>query len=137
MSLHTIVYISYATCNFSSTELRDLLQFARDHNRGEDITGLLLFHDGRFLQVLEGEQAVLEDLMGNIEADPRHRRIARLVDKPIDQRMFADWSMGFLDISSEEARGLDGYSNFLSWEDPADLPDDPLTWLFAFRRFIL
>ncbi len=137
MALHTIVYMSYATRPFSTDELKDLLHLARDANRNIDVSGLLLYHDGRFLQVVEGEQAVLEDLMGKIEADPRHRRLARLVDKPIEQRMFADWSMGFLDISSEEARGLDGYSNFLSWEDPEDLPDDPLTWLFAFRRFIL
>ena len=137
MALHTIVYMSYATQNFSSQDLRDLLEFARDHNRDEDISGLLLYHEGRFLQVLEGEQGAVEGLMGNIEADTRHRRVTRVVDKPAQQRMFADWSMGYLDISADEASELDGYSHFLKMGEPEELPDDPLTWLFAFRRFIL
>lgn len=136
MALHSIVYMSYANREFSTQELKELLKVARERNMGLDVSGLLLYHEGRFLQVIEGEQEVLENLMARIEADPRHRRLTRLVDRAVDRRLFAEWSMGFLDISPDEAKELEGYSQFLEWEDPEDLPDDPLTWLFAFRRFI-
>lgn len=80
---------------------------------------MLLYHEGSFLQVLEGAAENVEMLFERIGRDPRHRRVMVLLRRSIDARQFQDWSMGFVDVKSVAA-GLPGYSDFLQHgNDPA------------------
>jgi len=54
MKLIQLIYVSAATNRFNPAELRELLRLARLKNQQLDVTGMLLYHEGSFLQVLEG-----------------------------------------------------------------------------------
>jgi len=62
-------------------------------NRLADTTGLLLAHDGWFLQALEGPETEVRQLMGQIQRDPRHRDVRVISAAPAESRLFKDWNM--------------------------------------------
>lgn len=112
------VYISQATQPFTSEELTELLRKARENNSKLGVTGLLLYQDGVFMQALEGSEEAVTSLVNRIEADPRHRRMMKLLSGHQTERQFPDWSMGFRDLNAPELRRVPGYSDFL--EQPLD-----------------
>ena len=109
-----LIYTSEAKNNFSPGELQNLLLTARRNNDRDAITGMLLYEDGTFLQVLEGENEVIESTYQRIAADKRHHKIMLIARFEIDHRSFHDWEMGFFDASGGKLLQLPGYSNFLS-----------------------
>ncbi len=72
---------------------------ARARNKAIGVTGMLLFHDGTFLQALEGEQRAVNEVFASVQSDARHRDIAVLHRGPgFEQRVFGDWPLGFADF---------------------------------------
>ncbi len=69
---------------------------------------MLLFVEGSFFQVLEGHPEKIEIILGFISADPRHTRISRIIEEPIAERSFAEWSMGYADVSRHDLRAIAG-----------------------------
>lgn len=108
-----VIYASAGRQLFSSQQLTDLLAKARSKNQGLGVTGLLLYHRGSFLQVLEGEESVVSALFERIAKDPRHDRCMVIKRSVVAERSFADWSMGFVEISTAVAARLDGFNSFL------------------------
>ena len=108
MSLYHLVYQSQALAPFTDAELAALLLRWRDHNRLMHVTGLLLHSpDGRFLQILEGEDADVRQLYyQHILSDPRHHQCRVLGEGSCAERSFADWSMGFRIAQEKELRAL-------------------------------
>ena len=111
--LISLVYLSAATVWFSNQDLTDLLAKARENNSKLGVSGMLLFKEGNFLQVLEGESSTVIALFKKISKDPRHRKVVALSQAPIHQKDFPDWSMGFKKYNSGEKILLPGYTNFL------------------------
>jgi len=94
-----IVYVSAAANPMTTEQLKALLAKARVRNATHSVTGMLLYHDGSFLQVLEGHEADVDPILASIQRDPRHTSTRILHRGAIVQREFPDWSMGFLDTS--------------------------------------
>jgi hypothetical protein len=113
-SLFFLVYVSSAVRPFSRPDLEDLLATSRKNNAELGITGMLLYKDGNFMQVLEGEEEPVRALYDKIGDDPRHRGEITLREGFAEGRQFADWSMGFRDLESREVRDTPGYSEFLN-----------------------
>jgi hypothetical protein len=113
MAMITLVYVSFATKPVSDDELRDILKVARENNKSLDITGMLLYQDGFFIQALEGEEAAVTTLYDKIKTDPRHRNVLQVYRQTIKNRSFTDWSMGFNKFDSGSLEELDGYTDFL------------------------
>lgn len=99
-NLVTLVYFSHARRSLDETALLDLLIVARRNNQRSGITGMLLYHDGNFVQVLEGPKAAIEAIFERISVDPAHDGIVSTDIVPIKERQFGDWSMGFLPIAA-------------------------------------
>lgn len=91
--LSTLTYQSRAVAPFSEAELHALLQSAQARNKAADITGLLIYDDGRFFQCLEGPAHSLEALWNAIRQDPRHTDVECLGNSPTTKRFFAGWDM--------------------------------------------
>ena len=108
--MFTLVYASTATKRFSSEELLELLRHPREKNVTRDITGLLLYKQGAFMQALEGEEAAVRALYVRICNDPCHHDLITLVATPITQRQFADWSMGFENLNGWDVSSTPGYN---------------------------
>ncbi|MBK8232007.1 MAG: BLUF domain-containing protein [Candidatus Eisenbacteria bacterium] len=113
-NLYYIVYVSTATRLLGEAELRELLRKAQVANAERDITGLLLYHDGDFIQTLEGPRDAVETLFAKIAGDPRHRRVIRLMHGPLAKRQFPNWSMGLRRISDLSAEDARHFSDFLT-----------------------
>jgi len=126
-----LVYSSSATIPFDAAALRELLTRARAHNTAAGVSGVLLHVDGSFLQVLEGEPAPVHWLLARIEADRRHKRVLKLVERDITERNFPDWSMGFFDASGHAASVI-GYRTTTGF---ADLMGDTATLLRVVTDF--
>jgi hypothetical protein len=110
----SLVYVSSATQLFSEDDLKALLQQSRDNNTRLGITGMLLYKDGNFMQVLEGPDDALTSLYAKIQHDPRHHGILQLTHQQIKVREFASWSMGFRNLKDVNLQQTPGYSTFLN-----------------------
>jgi hypothetical protein len=112
--VYHLIYVSSAVNLFSDEKLRELLEVSRRNNGARDVTGMLLYIDGNFLQVLEGEKDNVLGTYQRISNDSRHRGVITLLQGDIDKRDFAEWSMGFHKVDKESGPALPGYSDFLS-----------------------
>jgi hypothetical protein len=97
-----LIYSSEATPGLAAAELEEMLAESRIRNQVYGITGVLLFVEGAFLQILEGERDDVLGLMERIERDPRHRGVKVFYEQEVDERAFASWSMAYLSPSAEE-----------------------------------
>lgn len=109
-----VVYASAATVMFKPEDLDALLRRSRDKNAARNISGMLLYHEGSFLQVLEGEADAVDALYEQISMDRRHGGVIRMLRAEIEERTFGEWSMGFVDTKGLDPDTLDGFSGMLS-----------------------
>jgi hypothetical protein len=131
--MNQVVYSSAAVAPFSETQLTELLARARTKNERLGVSGMLLYHEGSFLQVLEGDASVLESLFTAIAADKRHHRVVALLKREVDERHFADWRMGFASMKNLPAN-LPGYSDYLRLRgDPVEGANAAVRLMAAFR----
>jgi len=104
-----LIYISSATNWPSTSDLKDLLQQSRERNLKKNITGMLLYDNATYMQVLEGDSTDVHDIYNSIMRDPRNFGNVVLVEETIEQRDFPDWSMGFRDLNDCKAEELPGF----------------------------
>lgn len=135
--IYYLVYASAARKPFSKTDLIELLTQAREKNRRLGITGLLLYRDGDFIQLLEGPKDAVKALYDAIDRDPRHVGSMVMAEGEREERLFADWSMGFRDLADQEVQATPGYSPFMNSpriaQRLAPQPDECLQLLALFR----
>ncbi len=137
VSLYRLVYRSKSRVEMHEQALAALLRQARLHNQTANLTGLLLYSRGRFLQVLEGPEPALSVLYARIQTDPQHQEVELLAYGPAPARAFPDWRMGF---TSNDASFFKQLTGFLPLADAPGLtahPSEELARLlrdFAQRR---
>ena len=107
-----LVYVSRAVGQLDVEELDTILATARRNNAALDITGMLLYHEGSFIQVLEGEQAAVEALYEKISVDARHENAYVVLRTEVDTRAFDQWSMGYKRATTLE-EVPEGFHHFL------------------------
>jgi len=118
-----IVYISTAVHLMTDGELVAILNSARQNNEKNNLTGVLLYSEGIFIQALEGPDDSVEKTFNNkIAPDPLHKNIIKLLDQSVSGRDFAEWSMGFPMAMSGDAKELAGY--ILSTDKSLNLHSD-------------
>ena len=110
MRLKTLTYTSRARLDLGNEELAEIHETARHLNALDGITGLLLFDGGRFLQIVEGSEEAVDNLVERLRMDPRHTAFEVRDERYVEQRSFPDWSMdlvrvtaGYLDARDEVA----------------------------------
>jgi hypothetical protein len=107
--MHQLIYLSQATRPLSAKALTCLLDQARQANERQHLTGALVYGNKRFIQLLEGEQAMLEQAYARISRDPRHQYLCRVADYPLTARQFADYPLAFQPLSPAQFAYLAGY----------------------------
>lgn len=138
-TLFRIVYVSSAVSSFTPEELLALLKRARPRNMAAQVTGLLLYHDGNFMQCLEGPEPQVKATHARILNDPRHHGCITLIKAPVTDRLFSDWSMAFRNIAASEATAIPGFSDFLSRSERSEslrTSHNALHLLHSFRERI-
>ncbi len=115
MALIHLIYVSSARQDLDTPGLDGILDSSVRHNTPQHVTGMLLYASGSFMQVLEGEEAAVDETFSRIEKDPRHTAIVVIDRAPITQRDFDHWSMGFRRLDAEDAKHHPGYAPFFEW----------------------
>jgi hypothetical protein len=104
MAVRQVLYVSSGVKKFTDAEIDEILEKARLNNTDSGVTGVLFYLEGNFLQLLEGEEAVLAETYARIKSDSRHRGLTQLISETVDERSFPDWKMGFRAITASEMR---------------------------------
>ncbi len=132
--LYAVLYVSLASQPMGKVELDKLAEQARVFNRMHGITGCLLYFNGSFMQMIEGERKRIEDLMERIRRDPRHHSLEVIFAGRIQRRAFPDWSMGLRDLEQiRQTRQLQGgQGNRLNLLDLAQDPHICYNFMLAF-----
>lgn len=105
-ALHTIAYVSTATHLLSVAALDALLADARAFNLARGITGVLLYHEGNFMQCIEGPPEALREVYARICRSPQHKDIIELLNQSTLERSFSDWHMGLTHATASELLSL-------------------------------
>jgi hypothetical protein len=106
-----LIYASAAATVFTKDDLQTLLLRARKKNHAAGISGMLVYDQGSFLQVLEGPLSAVTEVYAAIAADRRHKNLNILFKDTIDAKEFEEWAMGFADPQSS-ARALEGFLDY-------------------------
>jgi len=130
------IYASIAVPQFKEDELPMLLEGARRANAEHGVTGMLLYVEGSFFQVLEGEADAVDATYTRITRDPRHTQVTLIIREPIAQRDFSNWTMGFAVVDRLETGQLDGENDFFTKSSCVDVldPGRAKKLLAAFRN---
>jgi Sensors of blue-light using FAD len=94
MMLVRLMYASRAVPAVDQEELLSILKKSKANNHKSGVTGALCFSEGIFMQVLEGGRNAVNQLYNRIAADSRHHDVVLLCYEEIEERRFAGWSMG-------------------------------------------
>ncbi|MFI3119805.1 MAG: BLUF domain-containing protein [Methylococcaceae bacterium] len=108
-----LTYASTAVTDFSPEKLVALLKICRINNITKNITGILLYAQGTFFQVLEGDEVAVDAIFEAIKKDKRHKDVTLIEQLPITERLFPYWSMGFDKLEAKELSEMEGFSHFL------------------------
>ena len=86
--MYELIYTSVGIKEFSDSELFELLNQARTNNEMHDITGMLVYKDREFAQILQGDEQKVRRLYENIIKDDRHTNVKLFYESIIQERTF-------------------------------------------------
>lgn len=112
-NLFALTYLSRATRDLLPEELDAILLQARLFNAAEQVTGVLLYGDDRFFQLLEGSETSVRTVFDRLSRAQAHTGIRVLSQGPIAERFFGSWHMGF---TRSPISAMQDLSQF-AWED--------------------
>ena len=122
MALIQLIYVSSSTQDLSESELDRILATSVRNNSAQGITGILLYSQGNFMQILEGEEDDVQATFDRVCQDTRHDNIFMLSREPRAQRQFGNWKMGFHRLTPADATAHPEYAHlFANGFDPEQL----------------
>ena len=100
MDLKSLTYTSLAKLDLTAEDLNAIHRTARELNSLDGITGLLVFNGTHFLQIIEGTDQAINDLVERLRRDPRHGGFEIRDERRVDARSFPDWSMELVRVNA-------------------------------------
>jgi len=132
MNLTSVTYTSLASLDLQEADLEDIHRSARDQNALDGITGLLVFNGTHFLQIIEGAEQAIEDLVERLRRDPRHTGFEIRDRRKVDTRGFPDWSMELVRVKASYFEARDTIADRI----PGGVPDAIKARLFRMTELI-
>ncbi|UOQ77269.1 BLUF domain-containing protein [Hymenobacter sp. 5516J-16] len=86
--MHHLLYLSSATRSYDESHLLALHTQMHRTNQATGVSSLLLYGQGHFLQLLEGEHATLQQMLARIQRDVRHHELTPLFHYQCPERCF-------------------------------------------------
>lgn len=99
--LFTWIYMSRSLQACDVAELDVMAARFAKLNEEREVTGVLMKVGDHFVQVLEGREQTLLDLVGSILKDERHTDFRTLHRGPIRERRFPKWSMRMMHLDRQ------------------------------------
>jgi hypothetical protein len=95
-----LVYCSSAVESVGEIEVKDIWDTANQFNSEHEISGCLMFHNGQFLQLLEGDETIVKQLYAKIQEDSRHFDCKLMSTGTKDVRTFSCWGMAYCNLKN-------------------------------------
>lgn len=106
--IERIIYESRATGSTSSLlNMAAILSVSQRNNDRDGLSGILAAHGDRYIQVVEGPSGAIDQLLGRLAVDRRHKEILIVDRRPIGTRLFGEWSMANARFTPEISGTLD------------------------------
>lgn len=102
MPLFRLIYTSRTTDKLSLADFRSVIERSAARNRESGITGMLVFGNGHFLQILEGARSAVTATFLRIAKDARHTQLEILDVSEIIERRFSSWGMQLVCLSHSQ-----------------------------------
>ncbi len=116
---HAISYVSTANPNLNKKDVANLFKEVNEFNKNHDITGVLLFAETNFFQLIEGEKKEIMSLYSRIKNDSRHNNIIKFVDRPVEIPAFDGYISRFVtDTTKLNSSNLKSYLHHIDVLDP-------------------
>lgn len=116
--MRQLVYIS-SMRRQAAVDPAAILAQSRRNNARARVTGLLFFDGKRFLQALEGDDALVDATFARIQQDERHHALVVLSNREVETREFGEWAMAFNVPGDGDADALDRVAKLTANADPA------------------
>lgn len=133
MYLTRLMYFSTANSSVDAN-VEQILDSARTFNKTEDVSGVLWFDGDIFIQVLEGQREAVSRTYHRIAADKRHQDIELVECVAIDERLFGDWTMGYLAATKANRAKILKYSGHSDMRPREMSPGSMLKFLLALEE---
>lgn len=93
--MHLLMYTSEYVGNFNRIllDFPNIIDVSKRENDRHGITGILFYDQGRFVQIMEGKEQNIHQLLDNIRKDKRHKNLKVIIDEPVAKREMKDWKM--------------------------------------------
>jgi hypothetical protein len=108
--LYHITYISTGRDNLRYEDVKGILESSNVNNKAEGITGILVYCNKHFFQIIEGSKEAVKEIFQKIQVDCRHDNIVKIQEGPIECRQFDSWNMAFKSYN-KELNELDDFNN--------------------------
>ena len=105
--MNYLIYVSSASKSMSEAEIQEILASSQIKNARLQVTGLLVYRSGNFIQYIEGPQESINSLYQSICKDSRHRDMTVIDEGTVNARLFGDWQMGYRLYSGRPVFGED------------------------------
>jgi hypothetical protein len=123
---HCIVYFSSSVDSLDENDLAAILEQSRQNNSKLGITGVMLYVRGSIVQVLEGAKLAVDTLFERIQHDNRHKDVMAVLNRPIAQRQFGNWSMGYETLTTRQLEELKAVVDLDNPEGMGSQANDPI-----------
>ena len=93
----SLIYVSKAKKNVDYEEILKILTHSWKYNHNSYISGMLLYDDRHFMQIIQGPIATIDRLYARISRDKRHSDIKLIGEELLNERDCSGWGIGFYD----------------------------------------
>lgn len=97
-----LIYVSQATSSIQLDEIENILEASRANNQVEQVTGMLMYKDRLFVQILEGEKDHVFSVYDRVKNDTRHQGVQIIEESEVPKRQFDQWIMGFKFLTQDD-----------------------------------
>lgn len=108
--VYRLSYVSTGCDCLRYDDIKSILDSSNRNNHDKNITGILVYCNKHFFQIVEGEKEAIQDLYNKILIDPRHDGVIKIQEGYIDNRQFENWHMAFKSYN-KELKDLDNFNN--------------------------
>ena len=105
MELKSLTYTSWAKPGLRAEDVESILEAARINNPMQGLSGVLIFNGANFMQILEGVEPAVDELMARLKRDKRHSNIAIRDEQWIARRNFPNWAMAYVTLENGQFIG--------------------------------
>ncbi len=100
---YKLIYVSQAQETICYRDIDEILKKSRKNNEFYDVSGILIFSDGYFIQLLEAASAdIVRTTLSRIIKDPRHHTVRIIREWNCTERSLKNHTMAFLDQDLQE-----------------------------------